>query len=46
MAPPDLDRSAVMVAKDHLSSGSTSSSISLSGEYRDAAGKIIRRCGL
>ena len=40
---PDLDRSAVMVAMDHLSSGSTSSCVSLSGDYKDASGKVIRR---
>ena len=40
---PDLDRSAVSVARDHLSSGSTSSFVSLSGDYKDASGKVIRR---
>lgn len=40
---PDLDRSAVMVAKDHLTSGNTSNCVSLSGDYKDASGKVIRR---
>jgi hypothetical protein len=40
---PDLDRSAISVAQDRLASGSTSSTVSLSGEYRDASGKVIRR---
>ena len=40
---PDLDRSAISITKDHLSSGSTSSVVSLSGDYRDASGKVIRR---
>ncbi len=43
VAAPDLDRSAVMVAMDHLNSGSTSSCVSLSGDYKDASGKVIRR---
>lgn len=40
---PDLDRSAMSVTRDHLSSGSTSSVVSFSGEYRDASGRVIRR---
>ena len=40
---PDLDRSAISVAKSHISSGSTSSTVSLSGDYKDASGKVIRR---
>ncbi|CAI8008141.1 Guanine nucleotide exchange factor subunit RIC1 [Geodia barretti] len=40
---PDLDRSAISMAQDHLTSGSTSSTVSLSGDYRDASGKVIRR---
>ena len=43
LTAPDLDRSAVMVAKDHLSSGSTSHCVSLSGDYKDASGRVIRR---
>ena len=31
------------IARDHLSSGSTSSVVSLSGDYKDASGKVIRR---
>ena len=37
---PDLDRSAISMAQDHLTSGST---VSLSGDFRDASGKVIRR---
>lgn len=40
---PDLDRSAMSIARDHLSSGSTSAVVSLSGDYKDASGKVIRR---
>jgi hypothetical protein len=40
---PDLDRSAISMAQDHLTSGSTSSTVSLSGDFRDASGKVIRR---
>ena len=40
---PDLDRSAISIAKDHITSGSTSSTVSLSGDYKDASGKVIRR---
>lgn len=43
LTAPDLDRSAVMVAKDHLTSGNTSNCVSLSGDYKDALGKVIRR---
>lgn len=43
-AGPDLDRSAVSLTRDHLISGSVAGSVSLSGEYRDASGKVIRRC--
>ena len=31
------------IARDHLSSGSTSAVVSLSGDYKDASGKVIRR---
>ena len=41
--PPDLDLSAMSIARDHLTSGSTSSVISFSGDYKDASGKVIRR---
>ena len=40
---PDLDRSAVSVAREHLNSGSMSAVVSLSGDYTDASGKVIRR---
>ena len=40
---PDLDRSAISVAQDHITSGSTSSTVNLSGDYKDASGKVIRR---
>jgi hypothetical protein len=40
---PDLDRSAISIAQDHITSGSTSSTVSLSGDYRDSSGKVIRR---
>ena len=40
---PDLDRSAMSITRDHLSSGSASGMVSLSGEYKDSTGKVIRR---
>ena len=40
---PDLDRSAISIAQDHITSGSTSSTVSLSGDYKDLSGKVIRR---
>ena len=42
---PDLDRSAISVAQDHLSSGGVPATVSLSGDYKDASGKVIRRYG-
>ncbi len=42
-AGPDLDRSAMSLTRDHLTSGGVASMVSLSGEYKDASGKIIRR---
>lgn len=44
---PDLDRSAFLVTRNHLTSGSTSGSVSLSGDYKDASGRMIKRyCGI
>jgi len=43
---PDLDRSIVQKARDHLTSGSTSGSINLTVDYMDASGKMIRRSGV
>ena len=40
---PDIDQSVVSLARDHLSSGSISGVVSVSGEYRDPSGKIIKR---
>ena len=40
---PDLDQSVVMVTRDHLSSGNPSSVVSVSGDYYDSSGKIIKR---
>ena len=40
---PDLDRSAISIAQDHIASGSTSSTVSLSGDYKDATGRVIKR---
>lgn len=43
MAVPDLDQSVASVARYHLSSGSTSSVVSISGDYCDSSGKVIKR---
>ena len=40
---PDLDQSVVSVARDYLSSGSTSNVVSVSGDYCDPSGKVIKR---
>ena len=40
---PDLDQSVVMVTRDHLSSGNPSGVVSVSGDYCDSSGKIIKR---
>lgn len=40
---PDLDQSVVSVARDHLNSGSTSNIVSVSGDFCDSTGKIIKR---
>ncbi|XP_019849671.1 PREDICTED: RAB6A-GEF complex partner protein 1-like isoform X2 [Amphimedon queenslandica] len=40
---PDLDQSVVMVTRDHLSSGNPSGVVSISGDYCDSSGKIIKR---
>jgi hypothetical protein len=40
---PDLDQSVVSVTRDHLSSGSTSNIVSISGDYQDSTGKVIKR---
>ncbi|XP_064397549.1 guanine nucleotide exchange factor subunit RIC1-like [Halichondria panicea] len=42
-AGPDLDRSAMSLTRDHLTSGGVANMVSLSGEYKDASGKVIRR---
>ncbi len=43
-AGPDLDRSAMSVTRDHLTSGGVGNVVSLSGDYKDSAGRVIRRC--
>ena len=40
---PDLDQSVASVARHHLSSGSVSSIVSVSGDYCDSTGKVIKR---
>ena len=40
---PDLDQSVASVARHHLSSGSISNVVSISGDYCDSTGKIIKR---
>ncbi len=40
---PDLDQSVASVARHHLSSGSVSSIVSVSGDYCDSTGKLIKR---
>ena len=42
-AIPDLDQSMVSLAKEHLTSGGLGNVLSVSGEYRDPSGKIIKR---
>ena len=40
---PDLDQSLASVARHHLSSGNTSNVVSVSGDYYDSTGKVIKR---